>query len=101
MINILNKGENLVKRIKVIRTSKNSFDKLAEKEDILFTKEEKNVEFNVVNIYDDVEFQEIVGFGGAITQSTCLNLNTLDNEKRNELLERYFSPTKGIRLYFM
>lgn len=82
--------------IKVIRTANNMFDKLTRKEDIKFKKEENPVEFKVINIYKDIEFQEIVGFGGAFTQSVSLNLDTLDSEKREELLNAYFNPQNGI-----
>ncbi len=41
-------------------------------------------------------FQEIVGFGGALTESSAWVLAQLSPEKRLEVLRRYYDPTEGI-----
>ena len=41
-------------------------------------------------------FQEIVGFGGALTESSAWVLAQLPPGKRAEVIRRYFDPTEGI-----
>lgn len=41
-------------------------------------------------------FQEIVGFGGALTESAAWALAQLPPEKRAEVLRRYYDPQEGI-----
>ena len=48
-------------------------------------------ENNVINIYQDLELQTILGFGGAFTDSTCYNLNRTSEENKNKILDEYFS----------
>jgi glucosylceramidase len=41
-------------------------------------------------------FQEMVGFGGALTESSAWVLAQLPAEKRAEVIRRYYDPTEGI-----
>ncbi|MFT3829363.1 MAG: glycoside hydrolase family 30 protein [Opitutaceae bacterium] len=41
-------------------------------------------------------FQEIVGFGGALTESAAWALGQLPPERRAEVLRRYFDPVEGL-----
>ncbi|MBI2814362.1 MAG: glycoside hydrolase family 30 protein [Opitutae bacterium] len=42
------------------------------------------------------KYQEMVGFGGALTESSAWVLAQLPSEKRAEVLRRYYDPTEGI-----
>ena len=46
-----------------------------------------------IRIRSDLSFQEIVGFGGAFTESSAFVLSQLSGEKRAEVIRAYFSPT--------
>lgn len=50
-----------------------------------------NVEFEVINIYPEIEYQSFIGFGGAFTESTGYSINLLPNELQESLLNDYFS----------
>lgn len=52
------------------------------------------VENNVLNIYTDLELQEIIGFGGAFTDSTCYVLSKASKEIRNKILDEYFNKNE-------
>jgi glucosylceramidase len=41
-------------------------------------------------------YQTLVGFGGAITESSAYNLTRIPPEKAREILESYYHPSKGI-----
>lgn len=49
-----------------------------------------------VNVYPEVEYQRIFGFGGAMTQASALNLLRMPEEKRREIYRTYFGK-EGIR----
>jgi glucosylceramidase len=54
----------------------------------------------VVNLYDDIVYQEILGFGGAFTEASAYNYALLDTEARKELLSAYFDPEEGLGYNF-
>jgi len=41
------------------------------------------------------QFQEVLGFGAAFTDSSCYMFNTLAQDKREELLRRFFDPKEA------
>lgn len=48
-------------------------------------------ENNIINIYPEIKYQAIVGFGGAITEATALNYFSLPENKQTEFMKEYFS----------
>ena len=55
-------------------------------------KAEENLkeENNIINIHPEKTYQEWLGLGGALTNSTTYNLDKLSEEKKNALLKDYF-----------
>ncbi len=49
---------------------------------------------------DDSMYQEMVGFGAAITDASAININRLDSLSREALLRDLFDPDSGIGLSF-
>ena len=49
------------------------------------------IENQVINIYPGVEYQTILGFGGAFTQSSGYNFIKMNDEKKQKFLNDYFS----------
>lgn len=49
------------------------------------------IENNVLNIYPSITYQQIIGFGGAFTGSTCYNLNNISDDIKNKIMDEYFS----------
>lgn len=52
--------------------------------------EDVNVENEVVNLYPDIEYQTILGFGGAITEAAGYVFSKLGEENKRKVLELYF-----------
>lgn len=50
------------------------------------------VENKVINLYPDIRYQEIMGFGGAITESSGYVFSKMSHEKQREILDAYFGP---------
>ena len=81
------------------------FPGYARERHLLFADEaqSKTVEANVINIYPDFTYQQIEGFGGAITESTAYLLSKMEPSVRREALSRFFGKdgihTKYIRTH--
>ena len=48
---------------------------------------------NVVNLYPEITYQKIRGFGGAFTESAGYTLSKLSEEKQKEIAEAYFGES--------
>ena len=57
-------------------------------------------EGGVVNVFDDVKYQEVLGFGGAFTESSAYLYSLLSEEDKRRFLELYFDREKGIGYNF-
>ncbi len=51
-------------------------------------------ETQVIRVNSEFTFQEILGFGGAFTESSCYVLHQIDKELSNQILDEYFSKDK-------
>ena len=50
----------------------------------------ENTEWGIVNVFDDVKYQEVLGFGGAFTESSAYLYSLLSKEDKKKFLELYF-----------
>lgn len=48
---------------------------------------------HVVNVYPEVAYQKVKGFGGAFTEAAAHNYMGMSEEKKKELVEAYFGET--------
>lgn len=71
--------------------SRNMFLKMSE---IKPGKYKENIENKVINIYPEIEYQQFIGFGGAITQAAGIVYQQLSKEKQEEFLNEYFKTCK-------
>ena len=77
-------------RVKKIET--NYKRKMFWKQDDLDSKDANDItEKNVINIYPEIEYQEIIGFGGAFTQSSGYNFSRQSDENKSQIIKDYFS----------
>ena len=59
-----------------------------------------DVEANVVNIHDDIEYQTVGGIGGAISDSAAMAWSKLSGDKKEEFVKMYFDREQGIGYSF-
>jgi glucosylceramidase len=81
--------------IDVFVTSRDTTDRLAHKEPLFFRDDVEETEFAVVNVYDEVRYQEWIGFGGAFTEAAALTFDQLPPAVREQVMEAYFDPQRG------
>ena len=62
---------------------------------VKFRPDEGGRELGLVNLYPDMQYQEISFFGGAITDAVGATLERLPRERAQEVIDAYFGP-KGI-----
>ncbi|MBE7011345.1 MAG: glucosylceramidase [Ruminococcaceae bacterium] len=60
----------------------------------------KEQEWALINIFPDIEYQEIKGFGGAFTEAASTTLDKLSADNRKKILELYFDREKGLGYNF-
>ena len=56
-----------------------------------FSKNYTNQEKELINIYPDIKYQEIIGFGGAFTEAGGYTLSKVSQDIYNSILNDYFS----------
>ncbi|MFD2673381.1 glycoside hydrolase family 30 protein [Marinicrinis sediminis] len=88
------------KKAKLIQTSKHSNDRLTVKEPLTFQYDEKGLENQLINVYEDVQYQEIVGFGGALTEASAVTINKMSKDKQEEIMCAYFDEENGLGYTF-
>ena len=54
----------------------------------------------VVNVFDEIEYQTVLGFGGAFTESAAYNYAQLTDEQKKDFLKKTFSREEGIGYNF-
>lgn len=88
-------------KIRVIQTAQDTTDRLTEQEALSFTPDlQDDRENQLINVYDDIEYQEIIGFGGALTEASAVTITKLSEDKQQEILQAYFDKDTGIGYTF-
>lgn len=57
-------------------------------------KEDPGAENQAVNIYPEIEFEELEGFGGAITDAAAYVYSLMNEEQKKQVITAYFSPER-------
>lgn len=57
-------------------------------------------EFKIVNLYDQMRYQTIDGFGGAFTEASAVTLQKMRPEQQEQVLRSYFDPEEGLGYSF-
>ena len=59
-----------------------------------FTAEDTQ-EMRVINLFPDLRYQEILGFGGAFTEASAYNFSKLSDENKRKVITACFDPEEG------
>lgn len=68
--------------------------------DLSYGTQKPTTEWAVANIYSDVEYQEILGFGAAFTESAAYNYSLLSENDKKDFIIKYFDKKDGIGYNF-
>lgn len=78
-------------------TARDTGERLSEQRPVPWCADESETEKNLVNLYDDVRYQEIVGFGGALTEAAAVTFHKLAAPLQQRVLAACFDPRHGNR----
>ncbi|MRN55405.1 glycoside hydrolase family 30 protein [Paenibacillus monticola] len=81
--------------VHTIVTAKETGERLSRKEGLAF-KLRAGSEAADVELKPELEFQKMLGFGGAFTEAAAYTLSRMSTEKRAEVIQRYFHPVDGL-----
>ncbi len=70
------------------------------KESKIKFKPDPDAENKVVNIYPEMKYQKVLGFGSAFTDSSAANYIKMSPERRDEFMKLYFDKKDGLGLNF-
>ena len=59
-----------------------------------------DIEANIINIHDDIEYQTVLGIGGAFSDSAANAWKSMPENMQDRLIEAYFDRAKGIGYNF-
>jgi glucosylceramidase len=88
------------RQLTVFTTSRDTSERIAQKEPQFFQDDPTNTEPSVINIYDDVKYQEFLGFGGAFTEAAADTFYKLPASVRDLVMDNYFDPVQGLGYTF-
>ena len=80
--------------VKIIKTKINC-KPMAESSDYSFV-DWKGQGRQLINVYPEIEYQTVNGFGGAFTEAASTSLDKLSKENREKILKMYFDADDGI-----
>jgi len=63
-------------------------------------KEDPSAESRVINLYPEVEFQKIIGFGGAFTEASAYQFSRMSAKSKAKIIKAYFDPKNGLGYNF-
>ena len=52
---------------------------------------QEKLENQIINIYPEITYQTIIGFGGAFTEATGVSIKKLPSDKQDKIIKEYFS----------
>jgi len=55
-----------------------------------------SAESRVINLYPEVEFQKIIGFGGAFTEASAYQFSRMSAKSKAKIIKAYFDPKEGL-----
>ena len=90
----------MAKYIRVVETCRDTKSRLSEMKKEIFREDIDEQENNLINIYEDMKYQIIDGFGAAFTEAATATLSKISPEKKEEVLQAYFDKEKGIGYNF-
>lgn len=76
--------------MKLITTTYENNQKATEVKDYEVKIEDRGIEMHVVNLYPEIEYQTMIGFGGAITEAAGYAYSKLSKENQEKVIDRYF-----------
>ena len=77
-------------------------NQLTAQPDLTFTSDSQNAASSTIDVNEHQQFQQMDGFGAAVTDSSAWLMYTrMNTSQRNDLMKRLFDPANGIGISFV
>lgn len=86
--------------VKIILTQPKEGKLLSQEAPVLMHSHLFEEEFRIVNLYDQMRYQNIDGFGGAFTEAAAVTLQKMNKTQQEQILRMYFDPVEGLGYTF-
>lgn len=88
-----------MQKVRAFISREGAAEMLAPHSDVLF-KKDVDTENMVINIYPEKRYQEIIGFGGAFTETSAYNFSKMSKENQRKIIDAYFNKETGLGYNF-
>jgi len=88
-----------MQKAKVLLSQEGAAKMLIPHQNVSF-KKDVETENMVINIFPEIHYQEIIGFGGAFTETSAYNFSRMSEKNKREIIDAYFSKEKGLGFNF-
>lgn len=88
--------------VNVWLTTSDGRNQLTAQPDLTFTSDSQNADSSTITVNEHQQFQQMDGFGAAVTDSSAWLMYTrMSTSQRNDLMQRLFDPANGIGISFV
>ncbi len=88
--------------VNVWLTTSDGSNKLTAQSGLTFTSDSKSADSSTIDVNEHQQFQQMDGFGAAVTDSSAWLMYTrMSTSQRNDLMKRLFDPANGIGISFV
>ncbi len=85
--------------IKIFSSQKTEKNMLVEQKSVKLIPDFET-ENQLINVYPDLKYQEIIGFGGAFTETSAYNFAQVSDSVKSKIIDAYFDVDKGLGFNF-
>lgn len=88
--------------VNVWLTTSDGSNQLTAQPGLTFTSDSQNADSSTIDVNEHQQFQQMDGFGAAVTDSSAWLMYTrMSTSQRNDLMQRLFDPANGIGISFV
>jgi glucosylceramidase len=87
-----------LKEVKIFQSSEKGL--LFESLEPIFFERDPAAENEVINLYPEMRYQEILGFGGAFTETSAYQFSRMSAVAQDRIIKAYFDPKEGLGYNF-
>ena len=88
------------KKVKVFSSEKSSIKEMFVQKESVALVPDVETENLLINVYPQMIYQEVLGFGGSFTETSAYNFAQVSDDVKLKLAEAYFDKVKGIGINF-
>ena len=89
------------KKAVIYRTKKDSDERIAKIGEKEFVTPDKITSSRLITVFPELEYQTVLGFGGAFTEAASTTYDCLDKDEKEKVIKAYFDKEEGICTFYL